>query len=276
VSSDSDNRRGYICVTCGSQYTPTARPPADCAICQDARQYIGLDGQRWTTLHELELKHRNRIREEEQGLYSICTEPPFAIGQRAFLVQTPTGNVLWDCVALIDSPTIEKITSLGGIAAVAVSHPHYYTTMIEWSLAFDNAPVYLHSADHPWIMRTHANVQFWSGESTRLLDDVFLVHTPGHFDGYQVLHWPRGADGKGVLLSGDQPQVCMDVHRVSFMYSYPNYIPLGVGAVEDIVKRLEQYQFDRIYGAFPRRTVFANAQQVVRDSAERFIKAIRS
>ena len=76
------------------------------------------------------------IKPEEPGLYSINTEPKFGIGQRAFLIQTTKGNVLWDCVALVDDATIARVKELGGIAEIAVSHPHYYTAMVEWSRAF--------------------------------------------------------------------------------------------------------------------------------------------
>jgi DNA-directed RNA polymerase subunit RPC12/RpoP len=264
----------FVCATCGAQFAPSAEPPSDCPICRDSRQFIGLDGQQWTTLEELAHKHRNIIQQEEPGLYSIHTKPHFAIGQRAFLLQTPQGNVLWDCLALLDQRTIDAVRDLGGIAAIAISHPHYYTTMVEWSLAFDSAPIHLHSADGQWVMRPHSSVQHWSGTSRKLTDDLVLIHTPGHFDGFQVLLWPHGADGKGVLLSGDQPQVCMDTRWVSFMYSYPNYVPLGARAIEQIVAQLESYRFDRIYGAFPKRTVVADAKQAVRRSAERFTRAI--
>ena len=266
--------QSYICTTCGMQYARTAQPPEACVICQDSRQYVGFDGQQWTTLRELQSTHGNMIQQEEPGLYSIHTQPAFAIGERAFLLQTPKGNVLWDCVSLIDETTIQKIDKLGGVAAIAISHPHYYTTMIEWSLAFDDAPIHLHSADRRWVLRPHRNVQFWGGDNKKLMDDITLIHTPGHFEGYQVLHWPAGAAGKGVLLSGDQPQVCWDLRWVSFMYSYPNYLPLGRNAVDDIVRRLDGYEFDRIHGAFPRRTVWRDAKDIVRQSAERFLKAI--
>jgi len=264
----------FICVTCGAQFPASIQPPPECRICKDSRQFIGLDGQQWTTLEELASKHHNVIQLEQPGLYSIHTEPHFAIGQRAFLLQTSQGNVLWDCLALLDQPTIDAIRNLGGIAAIAISHPHYYTAMAEWSLAFDNAPIHLHAADQQWVTRPHTSIQHWSNHSMKLLDDLVLIHTPGHFDGFQVLHWPGGSDGKGVLLSGDQPQVCMDTGWVSFMYSYPNYIPLGADAIRQIVTGLEPYQFDRIYGAFPKRTVAANAKEVVARSAERFIRAI--
>ena len=40
----------YICTTCGTQFAGTEEPPAGCPICQDERQYIGPNGQQWTTL----------------------------------------------------------------------------------------------------------------------------------------------------------------------------------------------------------------------------------
>ena len=265
----------FLCVTCGVQYPEREAPPEECPICQDPRQFVGFDGQKWTTLEQLRQSHRNRIQEEEPGLYSIHTEPAFAIGQRAFLVQTPKGNLLWDCVTLLDEATISAITQLGGIHAVAISHPHYYASMVEWSEAFGNAPIYLHEADARWIMRPSRCVHQWAGDSTPVLDALTLILTPGHFDGFQVLHWKHGASGKGALLSGDQPQVCMDTRWLSFMYSYPNYIPLPPATVRGIVDRLQPYAFDRIYGAFPRRTVTHDAKAALERSGERYIRAVR-
>ena len=46
------------------------------------------------------------------------------IGQRAILACTPAGNVLWE-LALIDDATIDLLKGLGGIAAIAISYPHY-------------------------------------------------------------------------------------------------------------------------------------------------------
>jgi len=266
----------YICVTCGVQYPELQAAPEKCPICEDPRQFVGFDGQTWTTLEEMRAKHHNRIQQEEPALYSIHTEPAFAIGQRAFLLRTPAGNLLWDCVTLLDEATVSQVRDLGGIAAIAISHPHYYASMIDWSEAFGDAPIYIHQADAPWVMRPDPRVRFWDGESTTLLDSLSLIRTPGHFDGFQVLYWPAGAGGSGALLSGDQPQVCMDTRWVSFMYSYPNYIPLPPGAVRGIVDALKPYRFERIYGAFPRRTVTADGGGVVERSAERYLKAIGS
>jgi hypothetical protein len=222
----------------------------------------------------LQQSHRNRISEEEPGLYSILTEPAFGINQRAFLLQTPEGNVLWDCVALLDTETETAVRALGGISSIAISHPHYYATMARWSAAFKNAPVVIHELDRAWVMRRDANVVFWSGGSHALLDGVTLVHCGGHFDGFQVLHWAAGADGTGVLLAGDQPQVAMDRKSTSFLWSYPNMVPLGPAAVKQIVASLEPYAYDRLYGAFAGRTLQNGAKNTVRRSAERYLRFI--
>ena len=51
----------YICVTCGTQYPPSGDPPMGCPICLDERQYVGWDGQQWTTLAELHYREAIRL-----------------------------------------------------------------------------------------------------------------------------------------------------------------------------------------------------------------------
>jgi len=264
----------FICVTCGVGYPESERPPQECPICLDARQYVGFGGQKWTTLDEMRGTYRNQIQQEEPGLYSIHTEPGFAISQRAFLLQTPKGNLLWDCVSLLDDVTISALNDLGGVHTIAISHPHYYASMVDWSETFADAPIYIHQADADWVMRPDRRVQFWSGDSKPVLDSLTLILTPGHFDGFQVLAWKAGYQGGGALLSGDQPQVCMDTRWVSFMYSYPNFIPLPPAAVRRIVEILKPYAFDRIYGAFPHRTVASDGKAALERSAERYLRAV--
>ena len=127
----------HLCVECGTSYAEAVRPPDRCPICEDERQYVPRTGQAWTTLDALRRDHVNSWRMLEPGLLEIHTKPDFAIAQRAMLVRTPSGNILWDCVALIDEATIELIRGLGGLAGIAISHPHYYTTCQDWATAFD-------------------------------------------------------------------------------------------------------------------------------------------
>lgn len=264
-----------ICTTCGTQYAETAQFPDSCAICNDERQYVGLDGQQWTTLEELRSSHQTIIQQEEPGLASFSIEPRFAIGQRAFLVQTNAGNILWDCISLLDTRIADYVHMLGGIASICISHPHYYTTMVEWSRAFGNAPVYLHADDAEWVMRPDESIRFWRGETQALPGGVTAIRCGGHFPGGTVLHWPEGAGGKGALLSGDIIQVVPDTRFVSFMWSYPNYVPLNVAAVERIAAKVEPYTFDRIYGAFPKMTVQSDGKAAIWRSVDRYLKAIR-
>ena len=174
-----------ICRTCGVQY---AGPRADCPICTDERQYVGWDGQQWTSLKELRSAgHTAQVAAEGSDVVGIGTEPAFAIGQRALLIRTPTGNVLWDMITYLDDELIRQVDDLGGIRAIAISHPHYYGSMIEWAHAF-NAPIYLHAADRAWVARNDDAVVFWQGETLEIGEGLTLINAGVHFAGGQVLH----------------------------------------------------------------------------------------
>lgn len=263
----------YMCITCGTQFAATAAAPAHCPICEDERQYVNLNGQQWTTLRELQRDHRNVIKPEAPNLIGIGTEPSFAIAQRSLLVQAPDGNILWDCISLLDDATIAAVRKLGGIKAIAISHPHYYSSMIEWSYAFD-APIYLHEFERQWVMRPDPAIVYWSGDTCSLGDGLTLIRTGGHFPGGQVLHWAAGADGRGALLTGDMINVIPDRRFVSFMYSYPNLIPLNATAIRQIVASVAPYQWEQIWAAWWDRVVRHDAKAAVERSAERYIRAI--
>ena len=131
---------------------------------------------------------------------------------------------------LIDEAVVEAVKALGGISAIAISHPHYYSSMVEWSRAFGGVPIYLHAADRQWVMRPDPAIVFWDGET----------QAAGRRADADPLRRPlRGRYGpalggrrrrKGALLTGDIIQVVPDRKHVSFMYSYPNYIPLPASA----------------------------------------------
>lgn len=263
----------FICATCGTQFAAREEAPETCDICEDDRQYIGPKGQQWTTLEALQETHYNVIREVEPNLTGIGTQPSFAIGQRALLVQTPQGNLLWDCITLLDEPTKAVVKALGGIRAIAISHPHYYSCMVEWGQAFD-APVYLHEADRRWVMRPDPAIEFWDGTTKELFGGLTLICAGGHFPGATVAHWPAGAEGRGVLLTGDIIHVVADRRYVTFMYSYPNMIPLPASAVRGVVRAVEPFAYDRIYGAWWEKVIAEKAREGVAFSAERYIRAI--
>jgi hypothetical protein len=262
-----------------------AEPRPDCPICLDERQYVGWDGQQWTTLAALTAAgHRGRVAVEGPGVTGVGTEPSFAIGQRALLVRAPGGNVLWDMVTYLNDELLVQVRELGGVSAIAISHPHFYGTMIEWAHAFD-APVYIHAADRQWVARPDPSVVFWDGDTREIGDGLTLINVGTHFDGGQVLHWAgdhgagdHGAGdhgAAGALFSGDILTVVQDRRWVSFMRSYPNLIPERPSAIRRGLALLEPYPFERVYGAWWNRVIETDGAAAVRRSADRYLRWAR-
>jgi len=264
----------FICVTCGTQFAMGEAPPASCPICEDDRQFVGWEGQAWTTLEKLRATHKLRFEDEDEGVMGIGVDPHFGIGQRALLVRTPEGNVLWDCVALIDDEAVRRITAQGGLKAIAISHPHYYTVMAEWSDAFGRVPIYLHEDDREWVMRDHPAISYWKGDEHEIAPGLTLIRCGGHFPGATVMHSAQAASGEGAVFAGDVIAVNMDRASVSFMHSFPNYIPLDAAAVRRIGEVMGPYRFAKIYGAFARRNVMADGRAVFDHSVARYLEAI--
>jgi hypothetical protein len=259
----------WICATCAVQYPDTDEPPAQCPICADERQYVGWDGQRWTTAAELAVDHATDLREEEPDLIGVGVAPAVGIGQRALLVRTPHGNVLWDCLALLDDAARRQITGLGGIDAICMSHPHFYGANVDVADAFD-ARILIPRADEHWIQRPSARIELFDDEAEPV-PGLTLARIGGHFDGAAVLHWPAGSGGRGALLTGDTITVVQDRDWVSFMWSYPNLIPLDEHTVLDIAGRVERFRFDRVYGGWWGRVVVEDGARAIRRSADRYV-----
>ena len=124
----------FICTACGTQYPPSEALPGACLICTDERQFVPASGQSWTTLEGLRNAHSNKFRRLATGLTTIETTPAFGIGQRAIFARTPGGNVLWDCLALIDDRdgcfAVDEVNqqALFGRVAAVVHHGGAGTT----------------------------------------------------------------------------------------------------------------------------------------------------
>ena len=263
----------WTCEQCGAQFPDSAAPPAACPICEDDRQFVNWKGQTWVSRVQFRASHR-LVWRDDLGLTGFAVEPSFAIGQRALLVREADGCVLWDCVPLLTSEAVEHVRSLGGLKAIAVSHPHFYGAVADWSEAFGGVPVYLHGDDRQWITRPHPSIVAWSGESQRISDGIVLVRTGGHFAGGTVMHWQAASEGRGALLTGDIAMAAMDRRWVSFMYSFPNYIPLNATAVRAIWRAVERLAFDRLYGAWWGRNIESGAKAAFGASVKRYLAAI--
>ena len=264
----------WVCATCCNHYPDQGSPPGQCVICADERQWVPSSGQRWTTPAELAAAgHRSEIRQVEPGLLGIGVAPAVAIGQRALVIQTAEGNLLWDPPGFLDEQAIQAVKTAGGLRAVTASHPHFYGSIVEWSHAFD-AEILLPQADARWLTRPDRAVRTWSG-TLGVLPGVTLIQCGGHFPGSAVAHWADGADGEGVLLTGDTIFVTPGEDRVTFVWSAPNRLPLPEQAVRTVVEAVRPYRFDRIYGGWWQPVLRTGARQVLQASADRYIQFLR-
>jgi hypothetical protein len=263
----------WTCEQCGAQFPETTSPPSSCPICEDERQFVNWKGQQWLAREVLAERHRIVWR-DDLGLVGVGLEPSFAIGQRALIVPDPGGCVMWDCIPLATRAAVDHVRSLGGLKAIAVSHPHFYGAVADWSEAFGSVPIYLHGDDRQWVTRPHSAIVPWAGDSCQISEDVTLVRAGGHFAGGTILHWRAGANGRGALLTGDIAMVAMDRRSLSFMRSYPNYIPLNAKSVQGIARAVAPLAFDRVYGAWWGKNIATGARAAFDASVRRYLAAI--
>lgn len=255
-----------VCTACGTQFpTPDRRAVRTCHICDDPRQYVPPSGQTFTTLAALRETHRNEFTTyaPDPRLTAIATTPRFAIGQRAFLIRTPAGNVLWDCVTLLDEETIARVNELGGVKAMVISHPHYYTTHAQWARAF-GCPVYVAAEDASWTTMDSAHrVLLTSAETDVEGTGALAIKLGGHFPGSLVLLFdgrlfvadtlvttPAGLGEWHVDGTGAAREKPPGLNTFSFLWSIPNAIPLGVDELARMWGILKAYGFAATHGAF--------------------------
>ncbi|EFY95756.1 metallo-beta-lactamase family protein [Metarhizium robertsii] len=255
-----------ICTACGTQFTSSDRSVVKtCHICDDPRQYVPPSGQSFTTHDEVAKKHRNEFTTYagDERLVSITTTPKFAIGQRAILIRTPRGNILWDCLTLLDPETINHINQLGGLKAIVISHPHYYSTHVQWGQAF-NCPVYIASEDKVWTTMDSGHQVLVDHVETKIQDTgAVAIKLGGHFPGSLVLLFdgrlfiadtlmttPAGMGKWEVDGTGAARAKPPGLNSFSFLWSIPNYIPLSVEELARMWGILKRYEFKSTHGAF--------------------------
>ncbi len=260
----------WLCATCAVETTPIVtatgeEPPPSCPICEDERQYVPPTGQLWTTLQRLQREgERVTVTQLEPDLYGLSSEPKVGIGQRAMLLCTPEGNLLWDPTGYVDEAAAAAVQDLGGAAVIATSHPHMFGAQTSWSRMLGGVPVLVNAADRHWVQREDAAIQTWSGEE-EVLPGVLLRTIGGHFPGSAVVHWDRG-----VVLSGDTVFPGPSQKWVTFQRSFPNDIPLSAAVVRRVADLVCDRPFDRMYGNLG-NVVPVDAREAVLRSAERYI-----
>ncbi|GAA5225838.1 hydrolase [Paeniglutamicibacter antarcticus] len=259
----------HTCATCAIEHPDSTLPPEVCKICSDERQWVPVAGQQWVTREQLvERGYRVLIEELETDLYAVRTEPKLGIGQRGLLLRTEAGNLLFEPPGFIDEAAIARLQELGGVSVIASSHPHLTGSSIQYSHAFNHAPVYVARADEPWIRRPDTAIILWEGSAV-LLPGVIMHQCGGHFAGSSVVHWPAGRGGAGVLLTGDTIGVGGDRKSAHAMRSYVNNIPLPARAIERILDTVLPLEFEGLYTAFG--TLEKGARETVDWSLRRYI-----
>jgi hypothetical protein len=263
----------WICPACGGHLAADA-PPETCPVCADERQFVAPSGQRWTTLERLARDgYATEVRDLEPALLGIGTHPDIGVGQRALLVQTDAGNVLWDPPGFVDEAAFAAVREAGGLAAVSASHPHMYGAMVDWADVF-GCEIVLPDDDHEWLRRPTDRVRRYR-DTDALLPGVTLVQTGGHFPSSAVLHWAEGADGRGLLATGDTIYVAPGLDRVTFLWSAPNRLPLWESAVRRIADAVALYAFERIYAGWWWSVIDAGGDAMVQRDAARYVEVLR-
>ncbi|MEZ4953115.1 MAG: hypothetical protein R2825_06025 [Saprospiraceae bacterium] len=262
-----------ICKTCGTRYSNEKYAEDMCQVCLDDRQYVKASGQEWVSFNTLMEEHSIKMKQHSEELFEITIWPSFALGQRAFFIKSDQGNILWDCIPLITEPIVSFIQQHGGVQAIAISHPHYYSLMDEWAKVFD-APVYIHQDDQQWVMDSKENILFWSGDTNPLTPKTTLINTGGHFPGSTVLHH-QFRNTTPALFTGDSLYLSRDKKHLSAMYSFPNLIPLTNSKTEQVFAAIKSYDFDDIFGAFSGQDLYKGGRVVFENSLQRYRFAFR-
>ncbi len=263
----------HLCETCGTQFAPSLAPPPNCPICMDERQYVGWDGQRWTTHAALGQRFGLRIGDDD-GLLAMAIDGAFAIPQRVLHLRTDAGNLLWECLPLVTDVAVAALQAAGGVDRIVISHPHFYAAMVEWSEALGGAEILLHAADRDWVQRASPRIRYWRGDALQLSADVTLLNVGSHFAGSTALHWAGGPRDGGALFPGDALQVCMDRRFVSPMYSYPNHIPARPADVRRMRGLLARLDYCDVYGFSWGRNLIGGAHAAVEASFDRYFAQV--
>jgi hypothetical protein len=256
-----------ICSTCGTAY-PEQPAPETCIICLDERQWVPAKGQIWISAEDIPQTHSVKLNRLQDRLYEMEINPMFAIGQRALLILSEQGNVLWDCIPLLDELTTAFIRSKGGLKAICFSHPHFYSNMNDWAESFD-CPIYIHKNDAEHIMIRGERVQLWEGDELALWDGMKIMLIGGHFAGSSILRVPFLSE-KGTIICGDSLFLSPSKKHFSVVYSSPNRIPLPLAEMRRIKKRFDAISFDSFYGYIKTQNLKEGVKDIFERSMNRY------
>ncbi len=265
----------WICTGCGVEHeSADDQPPGP--VCVLTSEVVSIEERgdlpphgTWTTMEQLAAQpHHTEHVDHGRGVHSLRRAPRFAIGHRSFVVQTSTGNLLWDAPSYLDDEIVDLVRGLGGVVAIASSHPHMFGAQISWSREFGGVPVYVNELDQEWLPQADRLIELW-GDEAQPVPGVRLIHVGGHMRGSSVALTPDGT-----LLVGDTITGGLARNWVSFQRSFPKHVPLSAAVVQRVVDRLSPYDFDRLY-TLGGDEIETAAKDVMHRSAETHIRWVR-
>ncbi|KDQ06584.1 hypothetical protein BOTBODRAFT_39495 [Botryobasidium botryosum FD-172 SS1] len=289
-----------ICITCGNQFPVTstadiAPAPHKCRVCEDPRQFVPATGQEWTTYQKLldaDTKNKFMPIDEDDRIVRILTDPGVGISQTPIILRTPRGIAIWDCCAFLDPSTVSDILAMTSaeqpLLGIFISHPHFYGSSLTWARAL-GCSIYVHERDREWWLREDGledgRVVWWNGTKLDIVEGLSVIRCGGHFDGSSVMHWDRSSSKdnaagdasaphptSGVVLCSDTFGIAPDRRTVTFLWSYPNMLPLPPQEVTKVWSALRPLQFEDAYSSWPGVQLNGEARKKVLDGARRFIQ----
>lgn len=178
----------------------------------------------------------------------------------------------------LDGETTDFIHEKGGLKAIVISHPHYYTTHLEWARIFD-CPVYLAEDDKEWLCQSDSEGwrRFLKNDVEEIISGVTAAKPGGHFIGSLVLCWDKKLFVADTLVTVPVRIPSISLHTpltdlrtdsltlqsalyhinrppgttsYAFMWSIPNMIPLSPAQMLHMWRVLERLEFASTHGAF--------------------------
>lgn len=192
----------FACANCGFWQHHFA--PPDCPVCTDVRNDLPVDGWRFLPEDEVARMYTGEAREVAAGLWAFTTTPALGLAGTGWLIIRDGGNIAFEAAPYYSPAMLAQITTLGGIAILAASHPHGYGALWQLQRAFAPPLVAIHQEDLQLTKAFRVTLPY--DEPTVLAPGYTLHPVGGHYAGQSALHDALGRR----LFVGDMVKIDQD------------------------------------------------------------------
>ncbi|RPF71186.1 MBL fold metallo-hydrolase [Aurantiacibacter spongiae] len=247
----------FACANCG--FWQLHFDPPECPVCTDVRNDLPEDGWRFLPEREVAASHDGSAREVAEGLWAFTTTPALGLGGTGWLLVREGGNVAFEAAPYYSPPMLDTLARLGGIAALAASHPHGYGALFQLQREFDPPVVAIHKDDLAYTKAFRVTAPY--DETLELASGCTLYRVGGHYAGQAALHDAGG----GRLFCGDMFKVDQDEAgrstHVSSHKAFHRNIPLTHGELRHYRDVIAPLSFEALL------TPFEYAPEIGRETA---------